>query len=81
MRTLSGKKLKIVKAGTKREVFMLNGQEITRQHATQLAIDTLTPGSLNEVMKVVAFRDCGTRENPSQTSFGPLWREYREIGL
>lgn len=82
MRTLSGTKLKVVRVATKRYAYMLNGTEITLEHASHLArvaiedrIARSTWYPDNLLIAIVAARDLATKEHPLKTSAGALWCE------
>lgn len=81
VRGLDGRKLgTVVKSATKREVYLLAGNEISREMATRVALEHLTENEPGVTLLYVAvFRDCGTVSAPRQTKYGPLWREYREL--
>ena len=84
MRTLSGRKLKTIRAATKRDAFMLDGVEITREHATHLLMEHYEhvmgrKPMLNTLMPIIAWRDTATKETPVQTRGGLYWHELVPI--
>lgn len=73
MRTLSGRKIRVIRQATMRDAYYLNGSEITRDEATKLAMEHCNVESLNQVMRAVQFRDCTPVSNPIQTARGVYW--------
>ena len=81
VRGLDGRKLgTVIKSATKREVYMLDGNEISRETATKIALEHIQQNEPSAALVYVAyFRDCGTKDAPRPTKYGPMWREYQTI--
>ncbi len=60
---------------TKREVFILNGIEVSREVANNAAYKTVLAAN-GTLIQAVALRDLGTADNPKITLAGPLYRVY-----
>ena len=63
---------------TKREVFFLDGREILRREANEIAC-RMGREANSSFLQIIAWRDLGTKENPTITPEGPMWREYQEL--
>ena len=84
MRTLSGRRIKLTRAGTKRDAFYLDGVEVTRDEATHLLMEHYErvlgrKPTLNSLMAIVAWRDCTPADTPVVTGKGKYWHALVKI--